>query len=289
MLSFLISLLSYPFILNAVLASFFGSVISATAGTYITTNRFSYVAGSIAHSLLFGLGLFRFLQVRTGSSFFNPLNGAILSGIFFGIIIGFVIHSKKERVDTLLSAIWATGMSLGLLFIFLTPGYNQELMRYLFGNILLIGKAELRIIGIFDLFLVLIFLLFYNKIMAISFDSDFASIRGVNSKAFSIVFLVIIIISVILLTQLVGVVMVIALLTLPSSIALKFTTSQKKAIPLAFLICLVTSLAGLLLSYIFDLPSSAMIILILGFIYLLSGLTGILQSRAKSRKLKVRG
>lgn len=275
MLSFIVYIFSYSFLLYAFLALIGISILSATVGTYVTINRFSYIAGALSHSILFGLGLFNYLKSIfisnkfLSESLFTPLNGAFLSGILFSLIIAYLYNNKNERLDTILSAIWSIGMSAGILFIFLTPGYNQELTRYLFGNILLVSLKEIIILFIFTIFILLIFSFFYKKILSIGFDNEFALLMGQNVKLFNTIFILIISFAIVLLTQVVGIVLLIALLTLPSSTILKFNLSLKKTMILSGILTFIVGFLGLYLSFTFNLPVSPITILILGAIYII--------------------
>lgn len=275
MLSFIVYIFSYSFLLYAFLALICISILSATVGTYVTINRFSYIAGALSHSILFGLGLFNYLKSIfisnkfLSESLFTPLNGAFLSGILFSLIIAYLYNNKNERLDTILSAIWSIGMSAGILFIFLTPGYNQELTRYLFGNILLVSLKEIIILFIFTIFILLIFSFFYKKILSIGFDNEFALLMGQNVKLFNTIFILIISFAIVLLTQVVGIVLLIALLTLPSSTILKFNLSLKKTMILSGILTFIVGFLGLYLSFTFNLPVSPITILILGAIYII--------------------
>jgi len=275
MLSFIVYIFSYSFLLYAFLALIGISILSATVGTYVTINRFSYIAGALSHSILFGLGLFNYLKSIfisnkfLSESLFTPLNGAFLSGILFALIIAYLYNNKNERLDTILSAIWSIGMSAGILFIFLTPGYNQELTRYLFGNILLVSLKEIIILFIFTIFILLIFSFFYKKILSIGFDNEFALLMGQNVKLFNTIFILIISFAIVLLTQVVGIVLLIALLTLPSSTILKFNLSLKKTMILSGILTFIVGFLGLYLSFTFNLPVSPITILILGAIYII--------------------
>lgn len=274
MLTFVTYIFSYSFLSYAILALLGTAILSATIGTYVTINRFSYIAGALSHSILFGMGLFNYLKFIFSNNIFlreylfTPLNGAFLSAIIFSLIISFLYNNKKERLDTILSAIWSIGMSAGILFIFLIPGYNQELTRYLFGNILLVSANNLIILFIFALLIVLIFSLFYKKILSIGFDNEFAKIMGQNVRLFNTIFILITSFTVVLLTQIVGIVLLIALLTLPSSTILKFNISMRKTIFLSGILTFIAGFFGIYLSFTHNLPSSPIIILILGIIYI---------------------
>ncbi len=274
MVEFIVNIFSYSFLLYAIAALAGTSLIAGTIGTYITINRFSYIAGALSHSILFGMGLFNFLKAILRlkyphlAIYLTPINGAFLSSIIFSFIIGVLYNSKKERMDTILSAIWSIGMSAGILFIFLTPGYSQEITRYLFGNILLVSKQDLLFLFLFSSIIILIFSFFYKNILLISFDNEFSSLMGHDVKKFNFIVIFIIGFSVVLLTQIVGIVLLIALLTLPSATVLKFNLPFKKTIVFSCLLTFVVGFFGLFFSYKFDLPSSPIIILFLGTIYI---------------------
>lgn len=274
MIEFIINIFSFPFLFYAIAALIGTSFLAGTIGTYITINRFSYIAGALSHSILFGMGLFNYLKVIVNPkypqfmAFLTPINGAFLSSIVFSIIIGILYNSKKERMDTILSAIWSIGMSAGILFIFLTPGYNQEITRYLFGNILLVSSQDLLFLYLFSFLIILIFSFFYKNILLIGFDNDFSYLMGQDVKKFNFIAIFIIGIAIVLMTQIVGIVLLIALLTLPSATILKFNLSFKKTIIFSCILTFIAGFFGLFLSYNFDLPSSPIIILFIGLIYI---------------------
>ncbi len=213
--SFFSDLLAFPFLRYAAAAGVLSSVACGVVGSYVTVKRIGYIAGAIAHSVLAGMGAARYLRVVAGWTFLTPVHGATAAAVVAALIIGVVSLRGRERVDTVLGAIWAIGMAVGILFIQATPGYSQELMSYLFGNILLVSPQDLAAIAVLDLVVVAVALLFYNNLLAIAFDEEFARLRGIRTERTYLLLLVLTALTIVTLAQVVGILMVIALLTLP--------------------------------------------------------------------------
>jgi zinc transport system permease protein len=169
-----------PFIRYAIIAGLLSSVSFGVIGSFVVIKRISYIAGAISHAALGGIGGALYLSYHYNLSFITPVSGAIFSALLAGGIISVVNLKFKQREDTIIGIIWAVGMALGLLFLSKTPGYIDP-MSYLFGNILLIGKADLYLILALDVVVILLSILFYNQFLAVSFDEDFARVRGLNT------------------------------------------------------------------------------------------------------------
>ncbi len=268
-IEFLSDLFQYSFLQYALLAGFLASIACGIVGTYIVTNRISYLAAGIAHSVLGGMGIANYLHKVYQIKFIHPLHGAVFAGLVSAIIIGMVSMYAKEREDTIIGAIWAIGMAMGILFIYKTPGYDQDLMSYLFGNILMVSSYDLWLIGILDAVIILTGFLFYNHLAAISFDREFAAIRGLKVERYYFLLLIITALTVVLLVTVVGIIMVIALLTIPVAIAGIFSRSLWRMMVLAIILSAAFTSSGLAISYQPDLPSGAVIILLSGSVYLL--------------------
>jgi len=185
------------------------------------------------------------------------------------LVIGIVSLRVREREDTIIGAVWAIGMAVGILFIAVTPGYHEDLMSYLFGNILLIGGGDLWMMAALDAVVLLIALGLYPQLEAVCFDEEFARLRGLNVEAYVLVLLVLTALTVVLVVSVVGIVLVIALLTLPAAIAGQFTTTLRGMMALASLLAISFTTAGLAVSYSPDLPAGATTIVIAGAVYLL--------------------
>ncbi len=259
----------HAFLMNALLAGVLASVACGVVGTYVVTRRITYIASSIAHSVLGGMGLARYLAVVYGWDFIHPLYGAVAAALAAAVIIGWVSLRAREREDTVIGAIWAIGMAVGILFIARTPGYNEDLMSYLFGNILMVGQSDLLLIGLLDTLVVLTSVLFYNQLQAVCFDEEFARIRGVRVEFFYILLLCLTGLTVVILVSVVGIVMVIALVTLPVAVAGHFTRRLWQTMILAAFLSIGFTTGGLMISFGPDLPAGATIIVLAGLTYLL--------------------
>ena len=273
MIEFLIDLKHYGFLQNAMLAGILAGLPCGVVGSYVVTRRITYIAGGIAHCVLGGIGAARYFQKVQGWEWFEPLYGAVLAAVLAAGVIGFVSLHAAEREDTAISALWAVGMAVGLLFITRTPGYNEDLMGYLFGNILLVGPGDLLLLLALDLIVITLAIMFYNRFLAVCFDEEFARLRGVPVEFFYLLLLVLTALTVVLLISVVGIVLVIALISLPAAIAGKFTRSLGRMMVLAAVLCVLFNLSGLALSYAPDLPPGAVTIVIAGAVYFVVSLS----------------
>ncbi|HAX37772.1 MAG: hypothetical protein A2087_07490 [Spirochaetes bacterium GWD1_61_31] len=256
-----------PFIRYAFLAGLLASAAFGIVGSLVVVKRISYIAGAISHAALGGIGGALYLQYHFGWAWVTPIGGAIVSALLAGGIISFVNLRFKQREDTIIGIIWAVGMATGLLFLAKTPGYVDP-MSYLFGNILIIGKADLVLIVLLDLVVLVVTVLFYNHFVAVSFDEPFAKVRGLKTGFYQGLLIILTAVTVVLMTTLVGIVMVIALLTIPAAVAGLMTRQLKFMMPVAALTCMVFTSGGLALSYAWDVPSGAVIILLASASYL---------------------
>jgi zinc transport system permease protein len=265
---FIDALLNHSFMQYAVLTGLLASVACGVVGTYIVVRRITYIAGGIAHCVLGGMGAAMYLQRVCGCPWLHPLYGAIVAALSAALIIGLVSLRWKQREDTVIGALWAIGMAVGVLFISQTPGYNQDLMSYLFGNILMVTPESLYLIAALDVLVVALGLLFYNEFLAVCFDEEFAGVRGIKVEFYYILLLCLTALTVVLLVTVVGIVMVIALLTLPAAVAGYFSKSLRQMMVLSALFTAVFTTGGLALSYSPNLPAGATIIVLAGAVYI---------------------
>lgn len=268
MTQFLTDLLRHAFLQNALLAAVLAGVACGIVGTYVVVRRISYLAGGIAHFVLGGMGVARYMQVVHGWQWFEPLYGAVVAALLASLVIGFVSLRARQREDTIIGALWAVGMAGGILFISLTPGYSEDLMSYLFGNILMVSPGDLRLIAFLDAVIVLVVLLFYNHFFAVCFDEEFARVRGLRVEFYYLLLLGLIALTVVLLISVVGIIMVIALLTLPVAIAEHFAKRLWQMMLISALLSVAFTICGLVVSYGPGLPAGATTICIAGFAYL---------------------
>ncbi len=257
------------FIRYALIAGILSSIAFGIIGTFVVVKRMTYIAGAISHTSLGGIGLSLWLSTVAGISFLTPITGALVISLLTGLIISYTIIKKNERLDTVIGAIWSIGMSIGLIFIYITPGYGDP-MSYLFGNILLISIHDLFIIVVLNSVIIFASVLFHNQFLAIFFDEEFAQIRGIKTYIYQIILILLISLTIILLITIVGIVMVIALLTIPAAIAGIFTKKMKVMMVLAVFICMIVTTTGLAVSYMLNLPTGSVTILISGIFYLLA-------------------
>lgn len=277
MIEFFQALTQHAFLQTALLAGLLASVGCGVMGTFVVVKRIGYLAGGISHAVLGGMGAALFLG-------FSPLAGAIVAAIVAALIIGWVKLHWHEQEDTLIGAVWAIGMAAGVMFISQVPGYQTDLMSYLFGNILLVSGHDMIMMLALDIVLLTLVLLFYRQFIAVAFDEEFASLRGVPVKFFYLLLLCLVAITVVLLIQIVGLILVIALLTLPAAIAGQYVHTLIKMMLLAIALGSVFTTAGLALSYSPDLPAGATIILVAGASYVFSAIFTQWRQYSKTQK-----
>jgi zinc transport system permease protein len=271
-MDFINALSEHSFLQYALLAGLLASIGCGVMGTYVVVKRIAFIAGGVAHSVLGGMGA----AVYYG---FDPLSGALIAAIASALLIGWVRLYWHTQEDTLIGALWAIGMAIGILFISKTPGYQSDLMNYLFGNILLVPKESLWFMVSLDAVLLFMVAAYHRQFLAIVFDEEFSRLRGVPVTFFYLLLLVLIAVTVVLLIQVVGLILVLALLTLPAAIASHYVHSIGRMMLLATIIGSFVSTTGLAVSYQPDLPPGPVIILLAGGLYVLSALVSQRLSR----------
>ncbi len=260
----------YEFLQLALLSGLLASIAAGFVGTYVVSRGITYLAGSMAHFVLGGMGIARYLQVVHGITWLTPLHGAIIAALLGALIIAAVRLKSNQREDTVIGALWAIGMAVGILFISRTPGFNDDLMSYLFGNILMVTRDQVWMLVGLDVVVVIIAVLFYNPFFAISFDETFARVRGTPTAFYYVVLLILTALTVVVLTTVVGIVMVIALLTLPAAIAGQQAKKLWQMMLNASILSALFTTAGIAVSYEPDYPTGATIILIAGASFVIS-------------------
>jgi len=268
---FIAAVVAYPFMRYALVAGLLASVACGVVGTYVVSRRIVFVSGGIAHCVLGGMGLAHYLAAVRGWPV-TPVQGAVAAALAAALIIGAVSLRAGQHEDTIIGALWAVGMAVGLIFISRTPGYNADLMSYLFGNILMVRRADMWLIGGLSLLIVIVAGALYGRFQAICFDSEFAWLRGVKVHAYYMLLLCLTALTVVVLIQVVGLILVIALLSLPAAIAGQYARSLGRMMVGAVALGALFTVSGLAASYGPDLPAGATIIVIAGLAYLLSTL-----------------
>jgi len=270
-------ILNYEFMRNALFAALLASVACGIIGSYVVAKRLVFVSGGISHSVFGGIGLGFFLGI-------NPLITLIPFALLCAIGIGLIHKQTKLPADTAIGIFWAFGMALGVFFISLTPGYVPDLFSYLFGNILTVPSFDLTVIAILDTVIALIVFLLYKEFLAISFDEEYAEVSGLPVNLLYLVLLCLIALTVVILIRIVGVILVIALLTIPAAIAKPYIRSFGTMILVSIIIGALLTVTGLFISYQLNYASGATIILLSCLTFTLSSIAGWFWRRLRARK-----
>ena len=254
----MIEALSYTFVQNAIIAGVLVSIISGVIGSLIVVNRMLFLAGGIAHAAYGGIGVaFYFgIPIFLGTSAF---------ALFAALVMAFATIKRKENTEMFIGLIWATGMAIGIVLVDLTPGYNVDLMSYLFGSILAVSGEDITFMAALLALIVLILLFWYKEILAVSYDSEYAALCGINANFFYILILILAALTVVIAMKVVGLILVIALLSIPTYIAQSISSSLSFMMLYSGTFACVFTLLGLSLSYMFDISSGAAIILVSAF------------------------
>jgi zinc transport system permease protein len=273
----MIDALHFEFMRNALMAGLLASIICGIMGTLVVVNRIVFLSGGIAHASYGGIGLAFFFG-------FPYLVGTLGFSLAAAMVMALVTLKSKHRADTIIGVIWAVGMACGIVLLDLTPGYNVDLMSYLFGSILTVPSAQIWLMIVMAPVIVGLVVFYYKDLLAMSYDEEFARIRGVPVRTLYFVLIGLLSVTIVLVIQVVGLILVIALLTIPPFIMEKHAGSMAAMMVGSAILGALFTMIGLWLSYAFDLTSGATIILVAGAAFFLSWPAGrfIQRSRAKS-------
>jgi len=271
------NIFQYDFIVKGLLGAIFASITAGIAGTYVVSKRMVFLSGGITHSSFGGIGIGYFLG-------FNPVLGAAVFGIMSALGVEYLSVKQKIREDSAIGILWAFGMAIGIIFIYLTPGYTPNLMSYLFGSILTVTNADLIALGIMSLILILYFGIFYRTILYISFDEVFARTYSSYVNIFKYLTTSLIALTIVLNIRMAGVVLVISLLTIPPNIAMLFTRVYIKIVIWSILAGFVGTSAGYVISYFAGIPVGATIIFTLVIIWgVVKGINQLIKKLSNSK------
>lgn len=272
------NLFEYTFFQNALIGILIISIAAGIIGTYITTRRLVSISGGITHACFGGLGLGYYLGI-------SPI---IMAGVF-AVVASFGVEwlAQRHRVreDSAIAVVWALGMAIGVLFIFLTPGYVPELNSFLFGNILTISTADIIAFGVYTVVLAALFAVYGRQIVMIAFDRDFARIAGLPVKSISTIMTVMIALAIVLTIRMVGIMLLLSMLSLPPMIAEIFSSRFNRIMALATVISAVTCVTGIITSACIDVPCSAVIVILQVIAYALSRVSAAIILRYNKRRL----
>jgi len=252
--------LGFEFFRNALVAGALASVACGIIGTYVVVRRMVSVSGGISHAAFGGIGLGYFLGI-------DPLIGAAGFTVATALGMGALQLRAKQQMDTLIGAVWAAGMAIGILFVYLTPGFAPDLFSYLFGNILLVPRGDILLMAVLVVIIVAVVAFLYRELQAVTFDPDYATVMNLPVERLSLLLLVLIALTVVMLIRVVGIILVIALLTLPAAISRLYTTRIWSMMLGAVALGIIFTVAGIWLSYLANVPSGATIILVSTLVY----------------------
>jgi zinc transport system permease protein len=264
----------FPFLRYAVLAGLGASVAFGMIGSLVVVRRLTYLADAIAHCVLGGIGLALVFQWKLGLGWCGPTLGAIVTALIAAVGIGLVGLNARQREDTVISAVWVLGVAVGILLLELVQpppdAPRVEPLAFLFGDILLMSAPDLWLVLALDAVVAGTLLLFYNKFVAVCFDEEFATLRGVPAKLYYLLLLCLTAITVVLLVRMVGILLVVALLALPAAVAGQFARRLWQMMLIATVLCMVLVVGGLWLSFVWDLRAGPTIVVLAGICYLVA-------------------
>jgi zinc transport system permease protein len=273
----MISLFDYDFFNHALLAAVLASISCGYIGTYIVTRRIVFISGGISHASFGGIGLAYFLGI-------NPLIGAGVFSLFAALGIEALSHRLDVRRDSLIGMMWSFGMATGIIFVFITPGYAANLMTYLFGNILTVSMTDLYLMAVLCIVIITVFILLFRAILYTSFDPEYARTLGIPTTMVNYILISLVALTIVFNIRVVGIILVIALLTIPQATANLFSKKYKFIILLSVGFGLLSSIVGLFLSYLLNIPSGATIIFLSVLIFILAKLISYIITRDRIKK-----
>ncbi len=270
-MDFLSSIFDFDFLLYLI-AGILSSIACGITGTFVVKKKITFVSGGIAHGVLGGVGLFYFLGLNTQI-------GAVVASLIFALILTISKFKYKGNEDTLVASIWSAGMSLGIIFMFITPGYNVDLLSFIFGNILMVDQESILMLLAFDIIIIGLVFSLYKYLKYVSWDEEYLEVRGFNVPLIYFTLLVLVSLTVVILLNIVGLILIIALLTLPSAIASLFFKRFSYIMVGSVVIGTIITTIGVFISFEKDLPSGATIVLFAATTYILSVLFKGLKSK----------
>ena len=275
------SIFQYDFIIKGLLGAVFASITAGLAGTYIVSRRMVFLSGGITHASFGGIGIGYFIGI-------NPVIGAAVFGILSALGVEYLSVRHKIREDSAIGILWAFGMAIGIIFIYLTPGYSPNLMSYLFGSILTVSNADITALGIMSVVLILYFLIFYRAILYISFDESYARTYSSYVDIFKYLTTSLMALTIVLNIRMAGVVLVLSLLTIPPNIAMIFTRVYFRIALWSVIAGFVGTATGYIISYFAGIPVGATIIFTLVIIWVIAkGISQVLlRMRGRDRVKK---
>lgn len=273
-------IIEYAFLRNAIYASLLASLACGLTGAYIVSRRMVFLSGGISHASFGGIGLAFFVGI-------HPPLGALVFAVIAALSVEFLSKKQEIRTDSAIGIIWSVGMAIGIIFVYLTPGYVPNLMTYLFGNILTVSSLDLWLLGGSTSLAFVVFVLFYPTVLAVAFDESYARVRQLPVSLINYVLMAVVAITIVTSIRIAGVILVISFLTLPQAIAGIFTKRFSTMMIYSVLFSILGSFAGIYFSYLLDLPSGASIIFTFAVLFVFFRMAKVIHtSIRKGRKLE---
>ncbi|MFO8052232.1 MAG: metal ABC transporter permease [Thermoplasmatota archaeon] len=272
------------FIQFMLIAGILAGLACGLIGSIIVVRRNVFVAAGVSHTTFGGIGMAYWLQ-GLGHAWFDPMLGAVIFALGAALVLGFEPIKKRFREDSTIGVIWVLGMALGILFHNMTDWTDMTRVSsesILFGDILLISEIQLYIMGGLVVVIYAFVLYFFRDLEAMVFDEEFARISGIRVSIMNVILLILIALTVTLLVKVVGVVLIIAMLTIPAAISNLFTKRLSIMMIWATVIGVVLATAGVVLSIEFDAPPGATIVLLMGGVFLIAILGKFINTRVHS-------
>jgi zinc transport system permease protein len=272
-----IELFHFDFFRNALIAAFLASITCGIIGAYIVSRRMVFISGGITHASFGGIGLGYYLGL-------NPILGAAVFSVLSALGIRFISKRNDIREDSAIGILWSFGMAVGIIFIFLTPGYAPNLMTFLFGSILTVTSADLIWMAVLTMVSALFFIFFYRIILFVSFDEEYARAHRVPVDFINYLLISLVALAIVLNIRVTGIILVISFLTIPQTTSNLFVSDLKKIIFLSIAIAFAGSIAGLFLSYFLNIPSGATIIFVFVLFFIIGKMIKLLQIKIRVNK-----
>lgn len=250
----MLEILSLQFVQFALISALLVSICGGIVGSLIVSNKTVFLSGGVAHSAFGGVGLALYFG-------FSVMLGAAITSITMALILLYFIINKKTNIDSFIAAAWAFGMALGVILIDITPGYANDMTSYLFGSILAVSKDDIIIIAIYDILLVGFVCMYYREILSVSYDETFCKLKNININIFLLFIYIFISLGIVMSMNIAGLILVLAILSIPAYIAGMFVNSLNKMMILASILSFIFIFIGFFVSYIYDLSIGACVVM----------------------------
>ncbi|MEN8150712.1 MAG: metal ABC transporter permease [Planctomycetota bacterium] len=272
MIEFFSDMAVNPLLATGLVGGVLAGISCGLIGPYVVTRRIVFLAGAIAHIVVGGVGAVLWLRYQCAPAldWLQPLHGALVAALLAAFIIGLVQHYSRERLDTLIGALWAVGMAVGILLVKFTPGYHTEIMSYLFGNIAVVGQGDVILIGVLNVVILALALIFHKRLVAVCLDEEYARLQGISVLATNLLALSLVALTVVALIRVVGLILVIALLTLPAATAGHFTRRFGSLIASTVVLCVLLTTVPRVAVYGTRISPESAIVLSAAAVYFLS-------------------